>query len=111
MGCEKMGGSQYRKIKKAFQKIIATKVVYKGAFYNKEKKKWIEDTFHLYERLISKGEKLDNGGIADTNYLYLNSWYLDNVNANYVKPLDWNYYNSLETPLAQRLYELLSVKF
>jgi hypothetical protein len=111
MGFNKYGGSQYRKIKKALQRIIATTVVSQGAFYSKEKEEWIEDTFHLYERLISKGKKLPDGAIADTNYLLLNSWYLDNINANYVKPLDWNYYNSLETPLAQRLYELLSVKF
>jgi len=93
------------------QRITLTGIISKGAFYSKEKKKWMEDTFHLYERLISKGEKLLSGEVADTNYLYLNSWYLDNINANYVKPIDWEYYNSLKTPLAQRLYELLSVKF
>jgi hypothetical protein len=111
MGFNTFGGWQYEKIKKALERIIATTVKSKGAFYSKEKRKWIEDTFHLYERLVSKGEELANGEIADTNYLYLNSWYLDNVNANYVKPLDWKYYNSLKTPLAQRLYELLSIKF
>jgi hypothetical protein len=36
---------------------------------------------------------------------------LDNINANYVKPVDWSYYRTLSTPIAQRLYELLSVKF
>jgi hypothetical protein len=111
MGFKTFGGWQYDRIKEALKRIIATTVESKGSFYSKKKEKWMEDVFHLYERLISKGDILDNGEIADTNYLYLNSWYLENINANYVKPLDWDYYNFLETPLAQRFYELLGVKF
>jgi hypothetical protein len=111
MGLNSRGGKIYHDIKESLQRITLTGIISKGAFYGKEKEKFMEDTFHLYERLISKGEKLLNGEIADTNYLYLNSWYLDNINANYTKPLDWNYYTSLKTPLAQRLYELLGVKF
>jgi hypothetical protein len=111
MGFSKIGGSQYKKIKEAFERITTASIKSEGAFYSKEEEEWVEDIFHLYDRVILKGKKLLNGEIADTNYLYLNSWYLDNINANYVKPIDWDYYNSLETPLAQRLYELLGVKF
>jgi hypothetical protein len=111
MGINKLGGSQYRKIKEALTRIVATTIISRGAFYSKEKDGWIEDVFHLYDRIVFKGEKLLNGNMADTNYLFLSSWYLDNVNANYVKPVDWTYYKSLKTPVAQRLYELLGVKF
>ena len=105
------GGQIYRKVKEALQRITLTGIVSKGVFYDKQDEQWIEDTFHLYERVIFKGRKLPDGTIADTNYLYLNSWYLDNINARYVKPIDWKYYRSLKTPIAQRLYEILSVKF
>ena len=111
MGIDKYGGSQYRKIKKSLKRITVTSIESKGAFYSKEKEEWIEDVFHLYDRVVFKGAKLPDGRIADTNYLFLNSWYLDNINAHYVKPVDWNYYKILETPTSQRLYELLSVKF
>jgi len=111
MGIPKAGGREYRKIKEALRRIVATTVVSKGIFYCKGTKEWVEDEFHLYERVIFKGMRLPNGEIADTNYLYLNSWYLENINARYVKPIDWRYYNSLGTPIAQRLYELLSIKF
>ena len=105
------GGQIYRKVKEALQRITLTGIVSKGVFYDKQDEQWIEDTFHLYERVIFKGRKLPDGSVADTNYLYLNSWYLDNINARYVKPIDWKYYRSLKTPIAQRLYEILSVKF
>ena len=111
MGISSFGGSQYRKIKEALERITTTSIKSGGAFYSKGKKEWIEEIFHLYERVIFKGKTLPDGEISDTNYLYLNSWYLDNVNANYVKPVDWEYYKLLENPIAQRLYELLSVKF
>lgn len=111
MGINKLGGVQYKNIKGSLQRITFTGIISTGAFYNKQEEEWIEDNFHLYDRVVFKGKKLPGGEIADTNYLYLNSWYLDNYNANYVKPLDWDYYKFLETPLAQRLYELLGVKF
>ncbi len=82
-----------------------------GTFYSKGGSKWIEDIFHLYDRVVFKGEELPNRDIAEDNYLFINSWYLDNINSNYVKPIDWSYYRTLRNPIAQRLYELLSVKF
>ncbi len=111
MGIQKLGGSQYKKVKEALTRIIATTIISKGAFYSKEKEGWIEDVFHLYDRVVFKGEKMRDDDLADTNYLFLNSWYLDNINNRYTKPIDWTYYKFLKTPIAQRLYELLSVKF
>jgi len=111
MGIEKHGGSQYRKIKEALERIVATTVKSEGAFYDKSRQEWVEDVFHLYDRVVFKGKKLPNGEIADTNYLFLSSWYLENINALYVKPIDFKYYRSLKSTIAQRLYELLGVKF
>jgi len=65
----------------------------------------------LYDRIVLKGESLSDGEIANTNYVHLGSWYLSNINARYVKPIDYDYYKSLQRPIASRLYEILSVKF
>jgi len=111
MGINRVGGAQYKRIKDALKRIIAATIESEGTFYSKEGKRWINDVFHLYDRVIFKGEELTNGDIAEDNYLFLNSWYLDNINASYIKPVDWSYYRTLGTPIAQRLYELLSVKF
>ncbi|MFB6272250.1 MAG: replication initiator protein A [Salinibacter sp.] len=105
------GGADYRKVKEALERIVATTVKSSGAFYVKGRKKWIDDVFHIYDRVIFKGEELGNGEIADKNYLYLNSWYLENLNERYVRPLDYDYYKSLGSNVAKRLYELLGVKF
>ena len=100
----------YKKIKQAIQRMIMTGVESKHAFYRKGKKKWIDDVFHLYDHYVQKGSQSGDGSVADTNYLYLNSWYIDNLNTRYTKLLDYSYYKSLE-PIASRLYEILGLKF
>jgi len=105
------GGSNYKKIKEALERIIATTIESKGAFYYKGGNEWIDDKFHLYDRVVFKGKQMPGGEVAETNLLYLGSWYLENINSRYLKPINFDYYKSLETNIAQRLYELLGVKF
>jgi hypothetical protein len=114
--CRRMGitysGRTAEAIKDAFLRIISTMVESKHTFYSKAKKRWIEDNFHLYDRVIYRGDELpEDGGLADTNYLYLGSWYLENLNALYVTLVDPHYRRSLSMGLARRLSEILGVKF
>jgi len=111
MNIENYGGVEYRKIKKALEKIKATTIKSVGSFYSKGVKQWVDDSFSLYDRIIFKGKKLPNNEIADNNYLFLGSWYLQSLNSFYVKPIDYNYLQSLKSKIASRLYEILGVKF
>jgi hypothetical protein len=62
--------------------------------------------------VVYRGEQLpEEDRVAETNYLYLGSWYLDNLNALYVTLLDYRYRRSLSAAIARRLYEILGVKF
>ncbi len=113
--CKRMNinssGAEYRKIKEAFKKIKTTSIESKGTFYSKDKKQWLEDIFSLYDRVIFKGEKISDNEISDNNYLFLGSWYLQNLNSFYIKPVDYDYLQSLKSKIASRLYEILGVKF
>ncbi len=113
--CKRMNinysGAEYRKIKEAFKRIKTTSIESKGTFYSKDKKQWIEDIFSLYDRVIFKGEKISDNEISDNNYLFLGSWYLQNLNSFYIKPIDYNYLQNLKSKIASRLYEILGVKF
>jgi len=111
MNIEKYGGKEYKKIKEAFTKIKTTSIETKGTFYSKDKKQWIEDIFSLYDRVVFKGEKISDNNIADDNYLFLGSWYLQSLNSFYIKPVDYDYLQSLKSKIASRLYEILGVKF
>jgi len=105
------GGFQYGKVKKSLERIRATTIKSVGTFYSKEGKQWIDDNFGLYDRIVFKGKELPNGEIADTNYLFLGSRYLQSLNSFYIKPIDYSYLQSLRSKIASRLYEILGVKF
>ena len=111
MGISEDAGVNYRMIKKALERIRATTIRSVGTFYSKEGKRWVDDNFSLYDRIVFKGKELTNSEIADSNYLFLGSWYLQNLNSFYVKPIDYNYFKSLKNKIASRLYEILGVKF
>ena len=111
MNIKNYGGSQYKKIKEALERVRATTIKSVGTFYLKEGKQWVDDNFGLYERVVFKGKELPENKIADDNYLFLGSWYLQNLNSFYIKPVDYNYLQSLKSKIASRLYEILGVKF
>jgi len=111
MGINESAGKNYRMIKKALERIRTTAIKSVGTFYSKEGKQWVDDNFSLYDRIVFKGKELPNNEIADNNYLFLGSWYLQNLNSFYIKPIDYEYLKSLKSKIASRLYEILGVKF
>lgn len=104
-------GKIYSEIKTALMRIAQVTVHSKRAFYSKKRKLWVEDVFHLYERITFEGERLPDGSIAETNFLWLGSWYLESLNSFYLRPFDYRFYRSLKSPVAKRLYEILGLKF
>lgn len=111
MGRESVGGKDYKEVRESMERLVATTIKSEGTFYHKGEKKYLNEVFHFFSRVIFTGEELPDGEEAEKNYLYLNSWLLDNLNKFYIRPLDYDYYKSLDGALSKRLYELLGVKF
>jgi len=111
IGINESSGRNHNMIKDSLLRLTGILIDSKGTFYEKGKKRWVEDVFHLYDRVVWVGEELPDGTIADTNYIYLGSKYLENINNGYVKPIDYKFYRELNSSISKRLYELLGVKF
>jgi len=114
--CNRMGvsfkdGGNFKRVRSSFEKIRATTIKSENAFYYKGKKKWISKVFGLYDGVIFRGEQLEDGSITETNLLYLSDIYLESLNSHYTKSIDYAYWQSLESKIASRLYEILGVKF
>jgi hypothetical protein len=67
----------------------------------------------LYDELEFFGTKRQDGTEADVNAVWLSRWYLENLNALYSGPLDYDLWRRLNdrSPIASRLYEFLFFKF
>jgi hypothetical protein len=103
-------GQFVERVKQGLTAMMMTAIMSKRSYYNKRKKAWLEEGFHLYDKIIFKGEELSDDQTADQTYVHFTSGYIDNLNAMYVRPIDFEYLKSLR-PIASRLYELLGVKF
>lgn len=109
-------GRDILQLKSAIESTAGLLIKSHCALYSKPDDRMIrnqEDVLHLYDRVTFVGSELPGGGIADANYLWLSGWYLDNLNAYYTAPLDYELWRWLEcrSPIASRLYEYLLPNF
>lgn len=104
-------GENTNNIKKALKRITMATIESKAAFYRKAIKKNLDDIFRLYDRIVFINKTMPDNTIADTNYLFLGSFYIESLNAYYIKKIDFQFYKELGCDIACRLYEILGIKF
>lgn len=106
-------GRNYRQVRQALRRVSTTSIEAQHAFAIKTPEgrriQEITPLFTLYD-VVFKGEHYRGRVLREANLLLLGELYYRSLIHSYVKPLDWDYYLEL-IPLAQRLYELLGVKF
>lgn len=119
MGIQYSGGKKGTRsdIKRSLRRIRATEIESRGTFRlkgegeGKDRERWINEVFSIFNTVIEMGERLPDGTIAETNFLELGSWYVESIKRGYLKMLDLQFYRSLELPLARFLYSYLDVVF
>ncbi|MDQ3840637.1 MAG: hypothetical protein M3297_15380 [Thermoproteota archaeon] len=62
----------------------------------------------LFRKFVLRGEKMDDGRIADTNYVWLASWFRTNYEHHYLRTIDYAFHQRLRKPIAKALYPLLA---
>jgi len=81
----------------------------KGIVYMARRRTWVSDTFHVFDRVVTMGSALPDGTVADQNYVWLSDWQLENINSNYLLPIDLETYRKLRNQIAKILVPLLQV--
>jgi hypothetical protein len=103
------GGRDYRQIKESLEKLAGTIIQSKNAFYRKSTKSYLDDTFHLLER-VQHAESTDGSGKrGERTWVQLSGYFVDSYNANYLKGLDADFFWGLKMPLSKRLYRLVDL--
>lgn len=105
-------GQNRKRLKLALEKLSTTQCISKGAYYDKSSRAYIEsgDVFTFLTSWRLRGEP-HNGTIAESNMVAIHPWVRSNLDAFYVKSLDWELLRSLDIEIAAMLYPHLSCVF
>jgi len=109
LGLRVRAGKNYDDIAEWAKRMTLTGICSEGVVYFAGKKAWATDTFHVFDRFVSYGKELPDGRIADKNYIWLSEWQLENINSNYLLPLDFDAYRRLRNHIAKALVPLLQI--
>ncbi len=102
-------GNRYREVEEWLKVMNATFIESEGAIWLNGKKRFASDSFVIFQRVKRAGQELDDGSIADRNYVWLSDWYLENLNAHYLLPIEFETYKLLKNNISKALIPLLQV--
>lgn len=103
------GGANFKEIEEWCDVMASTYIKSEGAVWIAGKKKFASDSFVIFQRVRRTGQELDDGTTADKNYIWLSDWYLENINAHYLLPIDFDTYKQLKNNIAKALIPLLQI--
>ena len=102
-------GKNYKEISDWLDLMASTTIISQGVVYLAGRKRWARDRFRVFDRAISLGQELPDGGVADKNYVWLSEWQLENINNNHLLPIDLETYRKLKNHIAKALVPLLQI--
>jgi hypothetical protein len=106
---EVRSGKNYKDIVEWLDVMTATTIVSNGVVYIAGQKRFVRDRFHVFSRAVSVGKELEDGTVADANYVWLSDWQLENVNHNFLLPIDLETYRKLKNHISKALVPLLQI--
>lgn len=101
-------GKVSKMIKESMLRIKSLTIVTEKTFYDAEKRKFITDTFGIFDRIIFSGQKNDDEERIYTTKIWLNLVFMKNINAGFASSLNYSKYISLNNGLARGIYRCLS---
>ena len=109
-------GKTVSEMKQAIRSTLGLSLFSTGALFDKVHNRPIHATeqgMHLYEQVVFHKGYMPDGSIAETNCVWFSQWYLNNLNALFTAPLDYQLWRKLDagTNQASRLYEFCVFAF
>lgn len=105
------GGKNYLEISDWLRRMTFTGIESEGVVFLAGKKKYARDMFHVFQRSVAVGEVLEDGTIAQENYVWLSEWQLDNLNNRHTLPINYDVYRTLQLHIGKALVPLLQLWF
>lgn len=104
-------GTNFKDIDEWLDRMWSTSIISEGMVYYAGKKIRIKDRtpIKVFTRAVTAGATLDDGSIAEKNYVWLSDWQLENVNNSHQIPVDFETYKKLKNNIAKTLVPLLQI--
>ena len=102
-------GKNYKEVSDWLDAMKSTTIISEGAVYLAKEKRRGRDRFNVFDRAVTLGYEFSDGEVADKNYVWLSEWQLENINTNFLLPIDFETYKQLKTHIAKILVPLLQV--
>ena len=105
---------EYDRIQQSLDRLVGTTITSKNAFWDNRTRSYVSKAFHIFESYElyreQPGRKSARSPELPMSYVVLSSFLFESVKSGYVKNLDIEFYLSLRTPLAKRLFRFLDKK-
>jgi len=104
-------GTNFKDIDEWLDRMWSTSIISEGVVYYAGKKVRVKDRtpIKVFTRAVTAGATLDDGSIAEQNYVWLSDWQLENVNHNHQMQVDFEAYKRLKNNIAKTLVPLLQI--
>lgn len=103
-------GDNYKELRASLLRLSATHFQADNAFYLKDKNKLATRTFTLWDVSLNFEVDRQTGVATERHFLEFHNVVRQSFQAEYLKTLDSDFYFSLRSPLAKRLYRLIDRK-
>ena len=107
----------YERIEKSLNRWVGVTLYYKNAWWDKENKSWVDEKFHiidnvtLYDREQAKHRKRAGQTALPLSQFTWNKVLFRSFEAGNLKSLDFDFYKTLNSAIAKRLYRFLDKRF
>ena len=97
-------GANYDDLNDWLERMTATTIKSEYVVFLAKHKEYAKDIFHVFDRVVLYGQTFPDGNRAEQFEVYLSHWQMENLNANYVLPLDIGAYLQLRKDIAKSLF-------
>lgn len=106
-------GQNYQRLLQALNRWMGVTLFYKNAWRDREGKRWLNNSFHVLDRVSIRGKKTGDGGAEgdEPSYFEWNDVVFKSFKAGNIKALDYDFFLSLEGTITKRLYRFLDKRF
>ncbi len=102
-------GKNYELVNEWLNVMATTTIISEGVVYLAGRKVWARDRFRVFERMVTFGSDMSNGNRAEKNCVWFSDWQLENINNNYLLPVDLENYLRLKNHIAKALVPHLQI--